>query len=213
VIRSFLSAGVLLTLALAAPPSRASTLPATASSCQGFRAWFAQQPGSQLVLSATNDNFNQQFATPLKRDNILDFSATPGGNDTTFWYNAMKHYRTNVGNGRCFSAFYDAATKTALVLSEYGTGSDLTITSASNPPTQLPIRPAPKRTQNGVRLGMTLAQVRAIDGPGTLRSDGRYQRLMYSQDITKTPTFSVTNYVGFLFRNGKVVAADVGGGV
>ena len=125
----------------------------------------------------------------------------------------MKHYRTNVGNTRCLSGFYDSAHKTALVFSENGTGSDLTLTTVSNPPAELPNHPAPSQTRNGVRLGMTVAQVQAIDGQGTLRSDGRYQRLMYSQDIKKTANFVIINYLGFLFLNGKLVAADVGGGV
>jgi hypothetical protein len=60
---------------------------------------------------------------------------------------------------------------------------------------------------------MTVAQVQAIDGQGTLRPTGPYQQLMYSQDIKKTADFVITAYLGFLFKDGKLVAADVGGGV
>jgi len=58
------------------------------------------------------------------------------------------------------SAFYDSVHKTALILSEYGTGSDLTVTTVSSAPAGLPIQTAPSQTRNG-----------------------RYQRLIYSQDI------------------------------
>ena len=60
---------------------------------------------------------------------------------------------------------------------------------------------------------MTIAQVQAIDGAGTLHTNGRYQQLGYSQDIKKAPGAIITNYVGFLFMDGKLVAANVGGGV
>ncbi|HEY3676723.1 MAG TPA: hypothetical protein VGK84_12120 [Candidatus Tumulicola sp.] len=180
--------------------------------CATFRTWFAGQPGSQLVVSSTN-YFNQKFASPRKRDNILDYSPMPSSNDRTSWYKAMKHFRTSVGSGRCFSAFYDPNHKTALVLSEYGTGSDLTITTISNAPSGIPVGKVPSQTQNGVRLGMTLAQVRAIDGAGTLRSQGHRTWLSYNQDVKKTPNIVFTGYLGFLFVDGKLVAADVGGGI
>jgi hypothetical protein len=190
-----------------------STAHASASNeCATFRTWFERQPGWQLVLSSTN-YYNQKFASPRKRDNILDYSVIPRSNDRASWYKAMKHYHTNVGNGRCFSVLYDSSHNTALVLSEYGTGSDLTMTAVSNAPAGLPTAAVPRQTQNGVRFGMTVAQVQAIDGPGTLRSDGSYQRLTYSQNIEKAANVVITGYLGFLFSNGKLVAADVGGGV
>jgi hypothetical protein len=77
----------------------------------------------------------------------------------------MKHYHNSFGNRRCLSAFYDSAHKTALLYSQYGTASDLTVTTVSSAPTGLPIRPAPNQTPGGVRLGMTLEQVTAFAGP------------------------------------------------
>ncbi len=69
---------------------------------------------------------------------------------------------------------------------------------------------------------MTVEQVTAIDGPGTLSSSGRYRRITYNQGFkafasepggkTKTAV-DVTAYLGFLFVNGRLVAMDVGGGV
>ena len=200
-----------IAFALAATPSRV-VASSDDTACQTFRHWFTGQPGSQLVLSLTNE-FNEKFARPRKPDNILDYSATPASNDQTSWYKAMKHYRSAAGSGRCMSAFYDSAHKTALIFSEGGTRSDLTLTTVSTAPAGLPNHPAPSQTRNGVRLGMTVAQVQAIEGPGTLRSDGHSQRLMYSQDIKKTANAVITNYLGFLFINGKLVAADVGGGI
>jgi hypothetical protein len=193
----------------------AATVTAPASSatddCSTFRSWFVRQPGSQLVLSSAQ-YFDHKFASPTRRDKILDYSVVPGSSDSSSWYKAMQHYRTNVGNGRCFSAVYNSSHKTALVLSEYGTGSDLTMTTVSNALSGLPNGAVPRQTQNGVRFGMTVAQVQAIDGPGTLRSDGSYQRLTYTQNIKKSATV-FTGYLGFLFSNGKLVAADVGGGI
>lgn len=181
------------------------------AACQAFRRWFTAQPGGQLVMSASSA-FNATYARPRKPDNILDYSTIPMSNDASSWYKGMKHYRTTVGSTRCASASYDPAHKTVLVLSDSGTGSDFTITIVSNPPAELPIQTTPKQTRNGVRLGMTIAQVQAIEGSGTLRQDGRYQRLMYSQNYKKGAA-EITSYLGFLFAGGKLVAMNVGGGV
>jgi hypothetical protein len=125
----------------------------------------------------------------------------------------MKHYRNNFGNGRCLSGFYDSALKLAAIYSQYGTASDLTVTTVSGAPPELPSHAAPGRTRNGVRFGMTPTQVTTIDGPGTLYSHGRYQRLTYNQGF-KTPSgVDVIAYLGFLFFDGRLVAMNVGGGV
>jgi hypothetical protein len=60
---------------------------------------------------------------------------------------------------------------------------------------------------------MTVAQVKAIDGPGTFRSNGGYQLLTYNQDFKTSANVAVIAYLGFLFRDGRLVAVDVGGGV
>ena len=180
--------------------------------CETFQRWFARQPGSQVVLNNTND-FYKDSVRPRRPDTILDYSAFPLSHDQTSWYKTMKHYRSSFGNGRCLSGFYDSAHRTALLYSQYGTASDLTVTTVSSAPTGLPIHPAPNQTQNGARLGMTVAQVKAIDGPGTLHSDGRYQRLTYNQGFKTSANVRVIAYFGFLFMDGRLVAMDVGGGV
>jgi hypothetical protein len=213
----------------AAPPLAAATATpfrvlalSDNADCEAFQRWFARQPGSQLILNSTSD-FYKNSVRPRKPDTILDYSAFPLSHDQASWYKAMKHYRNNFGNGRCLSGFYDSAHNTAVLYSQYGTASDLTVTTVSSAPAGLPNHPAPDRTRNGVRLGMTLEQVTAIDGPGTLYSNGRYRRITYNQDFKaistsegggKTKTVvEVTAYLGFLFMNGKLVAIDVGGGV
>lgn len=180
--------------------------------CEAVQRWFAAQPGSRLVLSTTS-NFYEKSARPRKPDTILDYSAFPLSHDQASWYKVMKHYSKSVGNGRCLSGFYDSAHRTALIYSQYGTASDLTVTVVLNAPTGLPIHSAPSQTRNGARLGMSIAQVQAIDGPGTLRSNGRYQRLTYNQDFKTSANVAVSAYLGFLFTDGKLVAMDVGGGV
>ncbi len=191
--------------------------------CDTLQRWFARQPGSQLVLNSASD-FYKNSVRPRKPDTILDYSAFPLSHDQTAWYKAMKHNSSTYGNGRCLSGFYDASRKTAVLYAQYGTASDLTVTTVSGTPSGLASHPAPDRTRNGVRLGMTLDQVRAIDGPGTLHANGRYQRLTYNQDFktsttskeagkTKTIPVDVSAYLGFLFLDGKLVAMDVGGGV
>jgi hypothetical protein len=205
----------------AAPPFRALAS-SDNTDCETFQRWFARQPGSQLTLSSTND-FYKNSVRPRKPDTILDYSAFPLSHDRASWYKAMKHYRNSFGNGRCLSGSYDSAHKVAMLYSQYGTASDLTVTMVSTVPAGLPIHPAPDRTRNGVRLGMTLEQVTAIDGPGTLYSNGRYRRITYNQDFKASTTsegggktttaVEVAAYLGFLFTNGKLVAIDVGGGV
>ena len=180
--------------------------------CETFQRWFARQPGSQVVLNNTND-FYKDSVRPRRPDTILDYSAFPLSHDQASWYKTMKHYRSSFGNGRCLSGFYDSTHKTALLYSQYGTASDLTVTTVSSAPTGLPIHPAPNQKRNGARLGMTVAQVKAIDGPGTLHSDGRYQRLTYTQDFKTSANVRVIAYFGFLFMDGRLVAMDVGGGV
>jgi hypothetical protein len=180
--------------------------------CETFQRWFARQPGSQLVQSSTND-FYEKSARPRKPDTVLDYAAFPLSHDQASWYKTMKHYRNNFGNGRCLSGSYDSAHKTALIYSQYGTASDLTVTTVSSVPTGLPIHSAPNLTKNGAYLGMSVAQVKAIDGPGTVRSDGRYQRLSYNQNFTTSANVQVIAYLGFLFVDGRLVAIDVGGGV
>jgi hypothetical protein len=191
--------------------------------CDSLQHWFARQPGSQLVLASTND-FYKNSARPRKLDTILDYSAFPLSHDQASWYKTMKHYSSNVGNGRCLSGFYDSTHKTAVLYSQYGTASDLTVTTVSSAPAGLPIHSAPSQTRNGVRLGMTVEQVRAIDGPGTLHTNGSSRRLTYNQDFkassaskeaghATTVPVAVTAYLGFQFMDGKLVAMDVGGGV
>ena len=209
-----------LAAGLTAAPSLAAISPATSfrvaassdDACEAVQRWFAAQPGSQLVLSSTN-NFYEKSGRPRKPDTILDYSAFPLSHDQASWYKAMKHYRKSVGNERCLSGFYDSARKTALLYLQYGTASDLTVTTVSTAPTVFPIHSAPSQTRNGVRLGMSVAQVQAIDGPGTLRSNGRYKRLTYNQDFKTSANVAVSAYLGFLFIDGKLVAMDVGGGV
>jgi hypothetical protein len=213
-----LSIAFVLTAELtAAPPSAALA----ATDCGTLQRWFATQPGSQLILNSASD-FYKNSVRPRKPDTILDYAAFPLSHDQASWYKAMKHYSNNFGNGRCLSGFYDSAHKTAVLYSQYGTASDLTVTTVSGAPAGLPTHPAPDRTRNGVRLGMTVEQVTAIDGPGTLSSNGRYRRITYTQDFKAPPTAAggakttpveVTAYLGFLFMNGKLVAIDVGGGV
>jgi hypothetical protein len=205
-----------LSLAIAFVVASGTPLRVTASDndtvCETFRHWFSGQPGWQLVLSATGE-FDRQFARPRKPDTILDYSPVPFSNYRTSWYSSMKHYNIVAGNGHCSSGFYDPAHKTALILSEYGTRSDLTLTNVSSAFAGLPSRLAPSQTRNGVQLGMTVAQVQAIDGPGTLRSNGHYQRLLYSQDLKKAANTKITFYIGFLFVDGKLVAVNAGGGI
>lgn len=201
-----------LTAELSSAPSVAAVTSANGTDCETVARWFAAQPGSRLVLSTTN-NFYEKSSRPRKPDTVLDYSAFPLLHDQASWYKVMKHYSKSVGNGRCLSGFYDSARKTALIYSQYGTASDLTVTTVVNAPTGLPIHSAPQQTRNGARLGMSVAQVQAIDGPGTLSSNGRYQRLTYNQDFKTSTNVAVSAYLGFLFRDGKLVAIDVGGGV
>src|ERR1700678_2667319 len=207
----FLLVPLALTLGLTPTPSLAMVATNDNADCGTFQRWFARQPGSQLVQSSTND-FYEKSARPRRPDTILDYAAFPLSHDQASWYKTMKHYRNNFGNGRCLSGVYDSARKTALIYSQYGTASDLTVTTVSSVPGGLPIHSAPNLTKNGARLGMSVAQVKAIDGPGTLRSDGRYQRLSYNQNFTTSANVRVIAYLGFLFVDDKLVAIDVGGG-
>lgn len=209
--------------ALAALPSISVLALSDDADCAAFQRWFARQSGSQLVLRSTGD-FYKNSMRPRRPDTILDYSVLPVIHNRTSWYRAMRHSRNHFGGGGCLSGFYDSAHKTALIYSQYDTASDLTITPVSSASYGLPIHPVPTRTRNGVRLGMTLQQVTAIDGPGTRHSNGRFQLLTYNQgfkrsvrhtdnDKAKTSAVEVISYLGFLFLEGKLVAINAGGGM
>ncbi len=140
-------ASLSIAFALTATPFRVLAV-SDNTDCETLQRWFARQPGSQLVLSSTSD-FYKSSVRPRKPDTILNYSAFPLSHDQASWYKAMKHYRNSVGNGRCLSGFYDSAHKMAVLYSQYGTASDLTVTTVSNVPAGLPIYPAPDRTRNG----------------------------------------------------------------
>ena len=122
-------ASLSIAFALTATPFRVLAV-SDNTDCEALQRWFARQPGSQLILSSTND-FYKNSVRPRKPDTILDYSAFPLSHDRASWYKAMKHYRNNFGNGRCLSGFYDSAHKIAVLYSQYGTAWDFTVTTVA----------------------------------------------------------------------------------
>jgi hypothetical protein len=62
--------------ALVLPPAPSPSAAATIAGCASFQSWFAQQSGSRLVLSSTNDLYKNS-PRPRKPDTVLDYSAFP----------------------------------------------------------------------------------------------------------------------------------------
>jgi len=124
----------------------------------------------------------------------------------------MQSFKGSVGGGGCLAGFYDPSSRTALILVRYDTASDLVITKIASVPEGLPQHPVPSETNRGAKLGMTVAQVQAIEGAGTLSSKSGITTLYYNQDVNDSYGGTLYGHLAFLFVNDKAVAINAGGG-
>jgi hypothetical protein len=201
-----------LTLALAPVSiSAASGAQTTVAikSCETFRDWFAQQPGSKIFLLGPQNP--DAGVRPAAVDTILNYRwDTIKPYDPAF--KQMKYYRTNFGGGGCMGGYYDAATRTALILLVYDTATDLVITQTTSIPGGLPTHPVPTGTKRGAKLGMSIAQVQKIEGRGTTYGKNGMTVLFYNQNDKDSYGGTLYGHLGFIFINGKAAAIGVGGG-
>jgi hypothetical protein len=178
-------------------------------SCETFRAWFAQQPGAKIFSVGPGDS--EGGVHPSAFDTILTYRwDTMRPTDPAF--KQMRFYTTNVGGGGCMAGFYDAAASRALIFLVYGTATDLVITRRTSIPGGLPGHSVPGGTKRGANLGMSLAQVQKIEGPGKLYSKNGVSVLFYNQNAGDSHGGTLYGHLAFLFVNGKVAAINAGGG-
>jgi hypothetical protein len=199
---------------LAMPAMAATPAPVSITSCGTFRTWFAQQPGWRLTLPGVSTVL-PVIARPKKPDTILTYGPYGAAVPTASWSAGMKRFEGPVGGGGCLSGYYDASTQTALILSSYDTASDLLITKTTNEPLGLPSHAVVLHTKNGAAIGMTLEQIRAIEGNGTLSTVAGSQELLFKQDLGPVAASGRPEEYGwlrFLFQGGRVTAIDVGAG-
>ncbi|MEO6835667.1 MAG: hypothetical protein ABI231_07165 [Candidatus Tumulicola sp.] len=179
------------------------------SSCETFRAWFAQQPASGIFSIGPRDSENG--LRPSAHDTILTYRwDTLRPTDPTF--KQMRFYTTNVGGGGCMAGYYDAPASRALIFLVYGTATDLVIAQTTSIPGGLPRHSVPIGTKRGANLGMSLAQVQKIEGPGKIYSKNGVSVLFYNQNVSDLHGGTLYGHLAFLFINGKVAAINAGGG-
>jgi hypothetical protein len=124
----------------------------------------------------------------------------------------MRFYRTNVGSGGCMAGYYDAPASTALIFLAYDTASDLVITKTASIPGGLPTHSVPTATKRGATLGMSIAAVQKIEGPGTAHEKNGVVTLYYNQNVKDSYGGTLYGHLAFLFVGGKVAAINAGGG-
>jgi hypothetical protein len=207
-MKRLLAFAAVAALSAAGAAGAAQPSPAPVTSCDTFRAWFALQPGSRLTLAGTTTI--PPTARPKKPDTILTYGPWGAAETEASWTAGMKQFRGIYGGGGCLGGYYDASARTALVLERYDTASDLTITTIASAPVGLPAHAVPRKTRNGAAVGMTLAQVQAIEGKGALSRSGGYEVLAFDQG--KAGPGAEYGWLRFLFKNGAVAAIDVGYG-
>jgi hypothetical protein len=192
---------------IAAVPAAQGTV--AINSCETFRAWFAQQPGSKIFSIGPRDSENGVH--PSAFDTILSYRwDTMRPTDPAF--KQMRFYTTNVGGGGCMAGYYDAPASTALIFLVYGTATDLVITQTTSIPGGLPRHSVPTRTKRGAKLGMSIAEVQRIEGPGKLYSSNGASVLFYNQNTGDSHGGTLYGHLAFLFIAGRVAAINVGGG-
>lgn len=208
--RSALTAVIAFGLAVscvAAVPASPRTI--DIDNCETFRAWFAQQPASKIFSVGPRDSENGVH--PSAFDTILAYRwDTMHPTDPAF--KQMRFYTTNVGGGGCMAGYYDASASRALIFLVYGTATDLVIAQTTSIPGGLPRRSVPRGTKRGANLGMSLAQVQKIEGPGKVYSKNGVSVLFYNQNVSDSHGGTLYGHLAFLFVGGKVEAINVGGG-
>ena len=179
------------------------------NTCETFRSWFAQQPASKIFSIGPRDSENGVH--PSAFDTILTYRwGTMRPTDPAF--EQMRFYTTNVGGGGCMAGYYDAPASRALIFLVYGTATDLVITRTTSIPGGLPRRSVPSGTKRGANLGMSLAQVQKIEGPGKIYRKSGVSVLFYNQNVGDSHGGTLYGHLAFLFISGKVEAINVGGG-
>ena len=119
-------------------------------------------------------------------------------------------YRTNVGSGRCLAGWYDPATRRAAVEDQFDTYTATSLFDVSGAPKGLKARPlGALRTKRGVALGMTIDQVRRIDGPGGPARAGTQTILRYHW---VTQPYDTLNDLTFVFAKSRLIAMGYGQG-
>ncbi|HKU81395.1 MAG TPA: hypothetical protein VJP76_04420 [Candidatus Tumulicola sp.] len=179
------------------------------TSCETFRAWFARQPGGTMVSALPQDS--QSGTRPAAFDTILTYRwNTMHPADPAF--KRMRSYTTGVGSGGCMAGYYDPSASRALVFLVYGTATDLVITRTTSVPGGLPVHPVPSGTKAGAKLGMSLASVQRIEGPGKLYRKNGVAVLFYNQSAGDAHGGTLYGHLAFLLIDGAVAAIVVGGG-
>jgi hypothetical protein len=173
----------------------AAPAPAKITSCATFRDWLLQEPAStQKLMSATSD-----ASRPPSHPDSLDAS-----------FAGATSYRSHFGGGGCLAGWYDRATGRAAVKDTMDTYVLVSLFAVATTPIGLATRSLSSlRTRRGVGLGMTVTDVRKLDGPGTASTSGTRTTLRYHW---VTPPYDVQNDLTFVFERSRLIVIASGKG-
>jgi len=200
-LRSCVPVALAFVALFVAAPRSAGAKAAPITDCASFGRWFGAEPAAQIGLP------NVPQAGPigtLTRPDELPISFTGAAS-----------YRGNVGGGGCLAGWYDPRAHVAAVRVQYDTYADVVVFSPKLAPVGLPAKAlGTVMTRRGLALGMTLAQVERIAGPGrhSLSADGA-TIVRYAWLGPPNPPYTREHFaLALLFVHGHAVAIDLGAG-
>jgi hypothetical protein len=193
-------AAVLASLLTFGTGTSSSALPMSARihDCASFSHWFDQQPGSRLTLS---DSSPPKAPAPKNGSDEFPIAVV-----------VQTYFKGNVGGGGCLGGNYDAVHHTAAIRHRYDTAQDDIQTEVRSVPAGIRSGWAYAPTLNGVMLGMSLAEVEAVEGRGLRQPSQGDVILAYAWQSNYGPT-TVFSSIKFLLVRDRVVAMDFFNGV
>jgi hypothetical protein len=208
-----LPASLGLASAVAAQPNPARSV-AVIHDCASFKSWFKGQPGFRLTALAGVTVSAGGFASPAPKsssDNNGYGGPAPksGSDEFAVPMAVIQHFRGDVGGGGCLGGYYDPVKRLGAIESLYDTAEEVVATVVNDPPSGLRLGNVDVVTLNGVRIGMSAAEVERIEGPARRVRDRGDLVLFYSWVRKYRPNFSTIYYsIAFLVVGDRVVAMD-----
>jgi hypothetical protein len=194
-----------LALALVAQPTPARSA-AVIHDCASFKSWFKRQPGVRLTAFAGV----KVSASPAPKSSSYGYDgpAPKSGSDEFAISTAViQHFRGDVGGGGCLGGYYDPVKRLGAIDSLYDTAEEVIASVVNDPPRGLRLGIVDAVTLNGVRIGMSAAEVERIEGPAHQVRDRGDLMLAYSW-VRKYSQSTIYYSIAFLIVGDHVVAMD-----
>jgi len=170
-----LPASLGLALSVAAQPIPANSA-AAIHDCTSSKSWFKRQPGFRLTALAGATASGAGFASPAPVSSSDGYGGPPpksGPDEFAIARAVIQHFRGDVGGGGCLGGYYDPVNRLGAIDSLYDTAEEVVVTVVNDPPRGLRSGVVDVVTLNGVRIGMSAAEVERIEGPAHRVRDRR----------------------------------------